>query len=120
MLTSFEYLKIYLNLTCISLYLISDLKISEMDEWIDSDDDSSDSDGGNKEEDSDSGAKKKKDKKKGKAAANKKKKKVGDEAFEESDDGDEEGREKDYISDSSDRYVLIYLHHHQGVFLISL
>lgn len=34
----------------------------------------------------------------------KKKKKVEDEAFEESDDGDEEGRERDYISDSSDRY----------------
>jgi transcription initiation factor TFIIF subunit alpha len=36
-------------------------------------------------------------------AVNKKKKKVEDEAFEESDDGDEEGREKDYISDSSER-----------------
>lgn len=36
-------------------------------------------------------------------ALKKKKKKVNDEAFEESDDGDEEGRELDYISDSSDR-----------------
>lgn len=27
--------------------------------------------------------------------------------FQESDDGDEEGREKDYISDSSDRFVII-------------
>ena len=27
------------------------------------------------------------------------------EAFEDSDDGDEEGREKDYISDSSERSV---------------
>lgn len=79
-----------------------DLKISEMDEWIDSDDESSDSEGGEKEkekEDSDSGSKKKKNKK---GAPPKKKKKVEDEAFEESDDGDEEGRERDYISDSSD------------------
>ncbi|XP_068628637.1 general transcription factor IIF subunit 1 [Battus philenor] len=77
-----------------------DLKISDMDEWIDSDDDSDDgSEPGEKDNDSDSGAKKKKDKK---AVANKKKKKVDDEAFEESDDGDEEGRERDYISDSSE------------------
>ncbi|XP_026726515.1 general transcription factor IIF subunit 1 [Trichoplusia ni] len=77
-----------------------DLKLSEMDEWIDSDDDSSNSDNEKeKDNDSDSGANKKKKKK---AAANKKKKKVEDEAFEESDDGDEEGREKDYISDSSE------------------
>ncbi|KAJ0181450.1 hypothetical protein K1T71_003535 [Dendrolimus kikuchii] len=77
-----------------------DLKISEMDEWIDSEDDSSDSEGGGeKENDSDSAAKKKKNKK---VVPNKKKKKVNDEAFEESDDGDEEGRERDYISDSSD------------------
>ncbi|XP_012552863.1 general transcription factor IIF subunit 1 isoform X2 [Bombyx mori] len=78
-----------------------DLKISEMDEWIDSDDASSDSGAGEKEkeEDSDSGAKKKK---KGKGPPPKKKRKVNDEAFEESDDGDEEGREKDYVSDSSE------------------
>ncbi|CAH0722973.1 unnamed protein product, partial [Brenthis ino] len=78
-----------------------DLKISEMDEWIDSDDESSDSEGGEKDkekEDSDSGTKKKKNKK----APPKKKKKVEDEAYEESDDGDEEGRERDYISDSSE------------------
>lgn len=38
----------------------SELKISDMDEWIDSDDDSSASEGGDKEkEDSDSGTKKK-------------------------------------------------------------
>ncbi|KAI5635855.1 transcription initiation factor IIF, alpha subunit (TFIIF-alpha) domain-containing protein [Phthorimaea operculella] len=81
-----------------------DLKISDMDEWIDSEDDSdddSDAEKKDKDEDSDSGAKKKKDKKKAGAAA-KKKKKVEDEAFEDSDDGDEEGREKDYISDSSE------------------
>lgn len=76
-----------------------DLKISDMDEWIDSDDDSSDSEGGEKDNDSDSGNKKKKPKK---GAPLKKKKKVNDEAFEESDDGDEEGRERDYISDSSE------------------
>ncbi|CAG2060788.1 unnamed protein product, partial [Timema podura] len=34
--------------------------------------------------------------------AKKKKKDSDDEAFEESDDGDEEGRELDYISDSSE------------------
>lgn len=80
-----------------------DLKISDMDEWIDSDDDSSDSDAEKeKDNDSDSGAKKKKDQKKKAAIKNKKKKKVSDEAFEESDDGDEEGRERDYISDSSE------------------
>lgn len=41
----------------------------------------------------------------GAALAKKKKNKkdVDDEAVEESDDGDEEGRELDYISDSSDR-----------------
>ncbi|CAH2990356.1 unnamed protein product [Chilo suppressalis] len=76
-----------------------DLKISELDEWIDSDDDSSDSEAGEKDNDSDSAAKKKKEKK---GAVAKKKKKVEDEAFEESDDGDEEGRERDYISDSSE------------------
>ncbi|CAF4896689.1 unnamed protein product [Pieris macdunnoughi] len=76
-----------------------ELKISDMDEWIDSDDDSSGSEAGDKEkEDSDSGTKKKPKK----GAVAKKKKKVEDEAFEESDDGDEEGRERDYISDSSD------------------
>ncbi|XP_022825045.1 general transcription factor IIF subunit 1 [Spodoptera litura] len=78
-----------------------DLKLSEMDEWIDSDDDSSNSENEkDKDNDSDTGANNKKKKKK--AAANKKKKKVEDEAFEESDDGDEEGRERDYISDSSE------------------
>lgn len=49
-----------------------------------------------------------KDDAKKKQAAKKKKKKGSDEsAVEESDDGDEEGRELDYISDSSDRYELI-------------
>ncbi|XP_063546615.1 general transcription factor IIF subunit 1 isoform X2 [Cydia strobilella] len=75
-----------------------ELKISDMDEWIDSDDDSSGSEAAEKDNDSDSGTKKKPNKK----GPVKKKKKVDEEAFEESDDGDEEGRERDYISDSSD------------------
>ncbi|XP_037808418.1 general transcription factor IIF subunit 1 [Lucilia sericata] len=83
-----------------------ELKISEMDEWIDSEEESdSDSDGEEKkkkEEDSDDEGKGKKGKK-GKAAEKKKKKRdVDDEAFEESDDGDEEGREMDYDTESSE------------------
>ena len=80
-----------------------ELKISEMDEWMDSDDDDSNSNDDetkkNSEEEEDL-----KKKKKAKANSQKKKKKNAsdDEAFEESDDGDEEGRECDYISDSSD------------------
>uniref|UniRef100_A0A182T4H8 Transcription initiation factor IIF subunit alpha n=1 Tax=Anopheles maculatus TaxID=74869 RepID=A0A182T4H8_9DIPT len=85
-----------------------DLKISDMDEWIDSDEMSSsgddDDEGKSKQKDSDDDAKDKKAKNKKKALADSKKKKrdVDEEAFEESDDGDEEGRELDYISDSSD------------------
>lgn len=85
-----------------------ELKISDMDEWIDSDDD--DSDGSDKEGDKEKGSdneeadkKKKKGKKEEEEKKKKKKKRdVDDEAFEESDDGDEEGRELDYISESSD------------------
>lgn len=78
-----------------------DLKISEMDEWMDTDDDDSGSDDEENKKSSDEEDKKKK---KGKVEVSKKKKKNAsdDEAFEESDDGDEEGRECDYISDSSD------------------
>ncbi|XP_076246710.1 transcription factor IIFalpha isoform X2 [Calliopsis andreniformis] len=80
-----------------------DLKISEMDEWMDSDDDDSlsDTDDNKKNSEEEEDAKKKK---KGKDSQKKKRKKSvsDDEAFEESDDGDEEGRECDYISDSSD------------------
>nr|XP_012145284.1 PREDICTED: general transcription factor IIF subunit 1 isoform X2 [Megachile rotundata] len=80
-----------------------ELKISEMDEWMDSDDDDSNSndDENKKNSEEEDDAKKKK---KAKANSQKKKKKNAsdDEAFEESDDGDEEGRECDYISDSSD------------------
>lgn len=80
-----------------------DLKISEMDEWMDSDDDDSLSDDNESKKNSDEEDDTKK-KKKGKVDIKKKKKKNAsdDEAFEESDDGDEEGRECDYISDSSD------------------
>lgn len=77
-----------------------ELKISDMDEWMESDDDS-DSSG---DEDEESKNKKKNDgedsnddskKKKGKKVKPDKKKKrdLDGEAFEESDDGDEEGRE---------------------------
>ncbi|XP_012281226.1 general transcription factor IIF subunit 1 isoform X2 [Orussus abietinus] len=80
-----------------------DFKISEMDEWMDSDDDDSDSD--NNEEKKPSDEEKEAKQKKSKVAVKKKKPKKkasDDEAFEESDDGDEEGRECDYISESSD------------------
>ncbi|KAK4881104.1 hypothetical protein RN001_004423 [Aquatica leii] len=78
-----------------------DLKISEMDEWMDtSEEDSSEGD-----EEKDEEEKKEKKKKAKKAANDKKKKSKRDtdlEAVEESDDGDGEGRELDYISDSSE------------------
>ncbi|KAL1402145.1 hypothetical protein pipiens_006209 [Culex pipiens pipiens] len=83
-----------------------DLKISDMDEWIDSDEQSSsddeDGEGKPKEKDSDDEKDKKAKNKKALADSKKKKRDVDDEAFEESDDGDEEGRELDYISDSSE------------------
>lgn len=87
-----------------------ELKISDMDEWMDSDDmsssDDDEKDPKEKKDDSDDEKAKKKAKAKGKKGKDKKKKKDSDdEAFEESDDGDEEGRELDYISDSSDRFV---------------
>ncbi|KAH8380693.1 hypothetical protein KR009_004649, partial [Drosophila setifemur] len=81
-----------------------ELKITDMDEWIDSEDESDSDDEEDKkkkeQEDSDDG----KAKGKGKKGADKKKKKrdVDDEAFEESDDGDEEGREMDYDTSSSE------------------
>lgn len=76
-----------------------------MDEWIDSDDDSEteDEDKPKVKDEDDSDAEKKKKAKKN-VPDKKKKRDLDDEAFEESDDGDEEGRELDYISDSSDRY----------------
>ncbi|EDV93809.1 general transcription factor IIF subunit 1 [Drosophila grimshawi] len=82
-----------------------ELKITDMDEWIDSEDESESEDEEEKkkkeQEDSDDGTGKKG---KGKKGVDKKKKKrdVDDEAFEESDDGDEEGREMDYDTSSSE------------------
>ncbi|XP_018787993.1 PREDICTED: general transcription factor IIF subunit 1 [Bactrocera latifrons] len=81
-----------------------ELKISEMDEWIDSDEESDsdeDEEKKKKEEDSDEDGGKKKGKK-GLPKKPKKKRDVDDEAFEESDDGDEEGREMDYDTESSE------------------
>ncbi|XP_054725159.1 general transcription factor IIF subunit 1 [Anastrepha obliqua] len=81
-----------------------ELKISEMDEWIDSDEESDsdeDEEKKKKEEDSDDDGGKKKGKK-GQQKKPKKKRDVDDEAFEESDDGDEEGREMDYDTESSE------------------
>ncbi|XP_071450231.1 general transcription factor IIF subunit 1-like isoform X2 [Hetaerina americana] len=82
-----------------------ELKISEMDDWIDSEsgEDESEGEGGEKDEEND----KEKPKKgaKGKEKAKKKRRDSNDEAVEESDDGDEEGREVDYISDSSDSEI---------------
>ncbi|XP_067615478.1 general transcription factor IIF subunit 1 [Eurosta solidaginis] len=80
-----------------------ELKISEMDEWIDSDEesDSEEDEEKKKEEDSDDDCSKKKVKK-GQQKKPSKKKDVDDEAFEESDDGDEEGREMDYDTESSE------------------
>lgn len=80
-----------------------ELKISDVDEWIDSDDNDSDSDEEAKEkteEDSDNDKKKKKTK--NGYPDKKKKTDLDNEAFEDSDDGDVEGREFDYISDSSE------------------
>lgn len=79
-----------------------ELKISDMDEWMASSDNDSNSEKEEKEEDDDEEGKDKK-KKKGKNIPKKKKKRDTDlEAVEDSDDGDEEGRELDYISDSSE------------------
>lgn len=83
-----------------------ELKISDMDEWMESDDDSESEEDENKpktKDEDDSGDEKKK--KKGQPEKPKKKRNLDESAGEESDDGDEEGRELDYISDSSDRFV---------------
>jgi len=77
------------------------LKISDMDEWGDEKDalDTSEDERETKDDSDSDGDKKKrsKDTKKKK----KKKKTDVDEAFEDSDDGDDEGREVDYMSDES-------------------
>lgn len=85
-----------------------ELKISDMDEWIDDSDSDSDSDNDNdkkadKNDDSDNEKDSKKQKKNANAKKEKKKKRdVNDEAFEESDDGDDEGKEMDYDTESSE------------------
>ncbi|XP_060526840.1 general transcription factor IIF subunit 1 [Cylas formicarius] len=77
-----------------------ELKISDMDEWMDSSDGNSSDADEEKEEEEEEKAGKKKNKKN---VAKKPKKRDTDlEAVEDSDDGDEEGRELDYISDSSE------------------
>lgn len=86
-----------------------ELKISDMDEWIEDSDSDSDSDSNgndkkakNDDSDDDTGGKNK-NKKDAKGKKEKKKKRdLDDEAFEESDDGDEEGREMDYDTESSE------------------
>merc|ERR1711909_229495 len=71
----------------------SSFKISDMDEWDGSDDGlDTDEEKEKKQDDSDSDGGKKKKKKKNHDV---------DEAFEDSDDGDDEGREVDYMSDES-------------------
>lgn len=78
-----------------------EFKISDADELMDSDDMSDSSDDEiRKKEDSDDDSKKKK--KGGKPKKSKKKQNSDDEAFEESDDGDSEGKEMDYMESSSD------------------
>lgn len=80
-----------------------ELKISEMDDWMDTSDEESEEEDDQKKEDEEEKQEKKKKAKKSAAAKTKKKKRDTDvEAFEDSDDGDDEGRELDYITDSSD------------------
>jgi len=80
-----------------------EFKISEMDDWINSSEEDEDEDEGGSDKDDKQKAKgklkqanKKKPKKK-----KKKKDESDEEAWEDSDDGDEEGREVDYITDGS-------------------
>ncbi|KAK9891766.1 hypothetical protein WA026_016564 [Henosepilachna vigintioctopunctata] len=75
-----------------------ELTISEMEEWMNSSDEDP-SDKETKEEEEEEIQDRKKSKK---DVPRKKKRDTNVEAFEDSDDGDGEGRELDYISDSSD------------------
>lgn len=78
------------------------LKISEMEEWIEDSGSDSELDSKDKRaENSDDEGKKKKKTVKSKPKP-KKKRDLDEEAFEESDDGDEEGRELEYNTDSSE------------------
>jgi len=77
-------------------------KISDMDDWAGSEDGlDTDEEKEKKEEDSDSDGDSKKKRSKDTKKKAKKKKHDVDEAFEDSDDGDDEGREVDYMSDES-------------------
>ncbi|XP_018566231.1 general transcription factor IIF subunit 1 [Anoplophora glabripennis] len=76
-----------------------DLKISDMDEWMDTSDEESSE---NEEKEAEEESEKKKPKKNDTKKDGKKKRDTDVEAFEDSDDGDGEGRELDYISDSSE------------------
>ena len=83
-----------------------DLKISDLDDWIESGDELDSEGDGDKDDDSDDDGPKGKGKgnKKNKDAKKKKKKSKEDvdlEGNEDSDDGDGEGREVDYMSDES-------------------
>lgn len=89
----------------------SELKITDMDEWLSDSDNDSNEDGD--KSDDDDGKKKKEKAQKGKAkkaGKNKKKKNESDEeAIEESDEGDFDDREVDYMSDSSTRFIILHL-----------
>ncbi|KAF0307526.1 General transcription factor IIF subunit 1 [Amphibalanus amphitrite] len=76
-------------------------KLTDMDEWPDSDEGDEDESGEEGDDDEDRKKKKKRDVKE-KMKKKNRKSNVKDEAFEDSDDGDDEGREMDYISDSSE------------------
>ncbi|VVC26930.1 Transcription Factor IIF, Rap30/Rap74, interaction,Winged helix-turn-helix DNA-binding [Cinara cedri] len=78
-----------------------ELKISELEEWVESDGDNSDEDDETDQEKIDK-KKKQKEKSKKKAMPKKKSKRSDESASEDSDDGDAEGKELDYISDSSE------------------
>uniref|UniRef100_T1JLI2 Transcription initiation factor IIF subunit alpha n=1 Tax=Strigamia maritima TaxID=126957 RepID=T1JLI2_STRMM len=74
-----------------------ELKISDMDEWIQSSEEETDEEGATES----ANEAKKNAKKNPKGKKGKKKKNDSDEEAQESGDGDEEGREVDYISDES-------------------
>lgn len=80
----------------------NDLKLTDMDEWLS--DSENESENSNEKSDDESGNKKKKPKKGAKGKGKQKKKEdkgSDDEAVEESDEGDFDDREVDYMSDSS-------------------
>ncbi|XP_059081020.1 general transcription factor IIF subunit 1-like [Tigriopus californicus] len=78
-----------------------DLKISDMDDWVDSDGALDSDSEKEKEKSDDEDGNKKKARSKDSKKKNKKKEEADSEGFEDSDDGDGEGREVDYMSDES-------------------